>query len=344
MKRAALCVFSLIAFVLIFCTLLAPCVERQMSTKVEIHHVYDRLVMHNHTVPAMSVKWPDGYQLYQVVEGKGWKTGPRVAEVSPSAYTLEEATINRQEKVLRRVLVLPGKSYDIILAASRQPVEGDAIVVVDAFREREDTYIVYYPDGATKIDGYPNSFTKIYQSQQALLVTPMKAYSPFFEQKIINNLQNMQTENLRAYSLADIKQFYAMMPTVCFLALILLMGLFLWVYSCVIAIKADRSPLLWRNAVFGVGLLCAIPSLTARIDLPVSLLPKQSILDFGHYRNEFRNIFGALESVGSDLLQQDQLRCARTCGRILIIGVVLMLLLVCLDWLWKKLYKKEPRS
>ena len=56
-----------------------------------------------------------------------------------------------------------------------------------------------------------------------------------------------------------------------------------------------------------------------------------NILDIAHYRKEFGQIFGALKSMGSDLLRQEQIRCMRICAGLLAAAVVLMIVLVLMD-------------
>ena len=88
MKRKVICIFSLILFFLIFCTLLTPSIQREMRTEVQIRGIYETLKMYNHTIPKMALSWPDGPKVYQVIQGKGWNTGDRIEEVSPDAYNL----------------------------------------------------------------------------------------------------------------------------------------------------------------------------------------------------------------------------------------------------------------
>lgn len=333
MKRRVLCVFSVILFFLIFCTLLTPTIEREMQTLVEVKQVHEALKMYNHTMPARSVDWPDGHKLYQVIQGKGWNTGDRIEEVAEHAYYLVEVynMITGESEGIRGAEIYPGKNYDIVLSASRQPVPGDKIAIIDAFEEREDTYIICYPGGAGNETGYSNFFTQEGQSDIAQILVPMKGETPFLEQKLHYSFRDMKADTLRIYSVGDISQFYAMLPLVFLLALIALMGLFLWGYSCILAKKEDRPLRVWRNVGLSAGLLCCVPLIARRIDLPASLMPKRNILDIAHYRKEFGQILGALKSMGSDLLRQEQIRCMRICAGLLAAAIVLMIVLVLMD-------------
>ena len=337
MKRKVICVFSLMAFLLVFCTSLAPSVQREMRTEIQIKKIYEALKLHNHPVPKMALSWPDGPKLYQVVEGKGWNTGDRVEEVPKmSYYVITASNPITGEEWVHGAEIYPGKKFDIILAASRQPVVGDAVIVVEEFQEREDTYIICYPKGAGKPEAFPPSFTPVAQNDTTLIVTPTKAYAPYFEQQVLNSLEGMEAPELRAYSVADIRQFYQMLPLVTVLGLIALLGILLWGYSCVLSGRDGNSTLVWRNVILAGGLLGLTPWIASRIDLPTSLLPRSNILDIGHYRSQFRQIFGALESVGSDLLLQERSQCLWICVGILVGGVLLMAALVCIDCLRKK--------
>lgn len=337
MKRKVVCIFSLILFFLIFCTLLTPSIQREMRTLIQVKGVHEALKMYNHPIPKIALSWPDGAKLYQVIEGKGWNTGLRIEEVPEMSYHM---VVNENfitgEKTVWGAEIYPGKNFDIVLMASRQPAVGDAITEIKEFAEREDTYIICYPQGAEDLNAYPNSFTPIAQTEKVLLVKPTKAYTPYFEQQTLNSLTEMGAKELRAYSTADAKQFYEMMPLVALLAACLMLGVMLWGYSCVLVKRGDRPLLLWRNVALGAGLLCVVPIIANRIDLPASLLPRDSILNIGHYRTQFRQIFSALESVGSDLLLQERSQCLRSCGWILAASLLVMIVLVVLDRVCKR--------
>ena len=347
MKKVAISLFAIIFFVLIFCTLLAPSVENEMRTLVAVQKISEKMVMRNHSVPAMALRWPDGQEkLYHIVEGKGWNTGDRIAELSPTAYRVEREEDFFDPTIIRvlRAEVYPGKKYDIIVAASRQPVDGDEVFVVEEFSQREDTYIIYYPDGAKEMDAYPISYNVLAKSDQASMLIPTKAYTPYLEQKVVNTLQDLQAETLRVYSVADVTQFYQMIPAVFMLAMVLLLGVFLWIYSCVMVAKEDSPLLLCRNVILGAGLLWAVPTAVSRIDLPASLLPSSNILDVAHYRNEFRQIFAALKSLNSDLFRQEQIQCGQLCVRYLAMALAIMVLLVAIDLVTKKILKIRSRN
>ncbi len=333
MKRRVVCVFSLILFLLIFCSLLAPSVEREMRTMVEVKHIRQEQKMYNNLVPPLSVQWADGVKIYQVVEGKGWNTGDRIEEVPQHAYYIvyNRLPIDGYEPEVLRAEIYPGKDFDIVLSASREPTVGDSIVMIKEFREREDIYILCYPGGAANDSGYTNFYTRTAQSGTAQLLIPQKAEEPYVEQRVLYSFRAMEAQSLRVYSVADIRQFYEMLPLVFLLLMCLVMGLSLWGYSCILAKREMGRGRILRNAVFCVGLLGAVPLIASQINLPASLLPKENILDFAYYRKEFRQIFGALESMGSDLLRPEHNRCGWICAGILAAAVLLMAVLVFID-------------
>ena len=341
MKKITLCVFSLLLFLLVFCTILAPQVEQEMRTMVEVKLLSESMKMYNHQVPVNSIKWPDGAKIYHIVEGKGWSEGDRIRELSPQSYYLVRETVflfnengtlkGVEEGDVIRAEVYPGKRYQVVVSASRQPKVDDAILVVEEFESREDTYIVCYPDGAADLNGFTNFYTVSAQNQQAMVVMPQKAEAPFFEHRVLHTFRNMDAENMRIYSVADVTQFYEMLPLICLLGICLFLGLFLWGYSCVLAGRGGSSRRIWRNAGLGAILLGVVFCVTPRIDLPASLLPKNSILDLGYYRSEFRQIFAALDSLGSDLLVAERTQCAWLCAGMLAAAVLLAAFLVFVD-------------
>ena len=345
MKRKILCVFALIAYLLVFCTLLSPKVEEEMQTQVEVKKTYgEKILNRNMAVPASALTWSDeDEQIFQVVEGKGWQTGDRVQEISRWSYTIiysmwwaSDSTVVHKEP--QRVEINPGKNFSVIIAASRQPQVGDQVQVITEFETRDDTYIIYYPKGAENLESYPNSFAPLAQSDQALIVQPTKAQAPFFESSVLVSLKNMNAEELRAFSVADISQFYKMLPLIAGVALILVWGVFLWGYSCVLIHRPGRKRLVLRNGVAGIALLCLMPVLVGMIDLPASLMPEENIFDIAHYRSEFSQIFSALKSAGSDLLTQERTAAAWSVAGILLAGVILPVVLV---WLDRKIKKKN---
>ena len=110
MKRKTLCVFSLVLFLILFCTILSPWVSREMQTLVEIKKITGKVSMRNLNVAGSAIRFQDTDDtLFQILDGEGWQSGKRVQEVSRWSYQNERShvSINASTKL------------DVILSASR---------------------------------------------------------------------------------------------------------------------------------------------------------------------------------------------------------------------------------
>ena len=87
MKRRALCVFSLLFWLLTVSTFVSARVERLMTPTVEIQEINAPLP--GTTISADALFCDEtGMHLYTTFEGFGWETGQRVYEVPAGGYTL----------------------------------------------------------------------------------------------------------------------------------------------------------------------------------------------------------------------------------------------------------------
>lgn len=301
MKRKVLCVFSLLGYLLLFCSLFAPMAQREMALLVEVEPISGNSYR-NVTLSCYSVQWGDQTGLFQVVEGTGWNAGDRVDVISEQYYRIEKDFFTQKAS---HVTLHPGTDYNLIVTASRMPQAGDSVEVVKPTEHRGEKLIVCTPAGFTKTAPLPNNFTVLSESEKGLLLDTIGIKMPYLEHLMLQSVESrLEADGMRVYSYTDAKTFMAQFPLIALMLGLLLSGIVLWGGTCLLTKKERPKHLLWVNmGATGLTLLLMLP-LTKWIDLPASLMPSKNILDIGHYAREFSNIFTTVESVGDQSLQQ----------------------------------------
>lgn len=295
MKRKVISIFAVVGFLLVLCTMVSQKAEKEMQTQVVLRQVKgSRFTLRNATVPLMAVKWPGGEEkLYQVVNGSGWESGLRVSEIPRYYYSIGMGSVE----------LGPGTDYRFIQSASRTPVPGDGVEVVEESEKGTDQYLILCPDGMAKPEKIPISFEIQGQNDTAVLIQTKNAVTPFFEHRVVYSLRNIGASQLRVYSMNDARTFLQALPRLAGLLAVLACGLLLLGCSCVLSSREENGQIvLWINGLLAVGMLCTVPRLLSGFDLPSSLMPADNILDIGHFTGTFSAIFHALEGMGSDLL------------------------------------------
>lgn len=310
MKRKAICIFLLIAYVLLFCTCLAPMVEREMATLAEVKHV-KKNTKSNTQLPLYTYKWGETEGLFQIKEGSGWNTGARVEEIPRIYY-------NAPNSFYSKVSLHP-ENYDVILSASRVPKVGDRVEPVKPEESPNEKLIVYCPEGYEEIVDRQDKFTVLGYGEKGILLNTTGIKKPYFEHFTVFSLQNrLKAENYRVYSYSDAQDLLKALPLVAVFGSVLLFAVVVWAGTCSMTKKEQPWWLLPGNiAILGLSLL-GVWLLGKAVDLPASLMPPQSILDFAHYRAEYETMFAALNEVGDKGLQTLCVWC--------IIGAVVVLL------------------
>lgn len=299
MKRKVLCVFSLILFLLIFCTFLSMKIEVEMLTQVEVKTIKASKTYFGNIELPISVLFKDEYQthLYEVVEGTGWESGMRIQEIASQQYLVSEEN--------QLVTMSPGNDYTFVLTASRQPNYGELVEIVEDIETAPDTYLVYYPNGVPEYESLPAQTALLSQSENTLLLSVEEATFPFFEHRAKNVLTPIGDSGMRVFSLSEAEDFLNQLPLLTMLALLLVVPVMFWAASCIFSCWDRSRAAVLLNAVLIALALCALPQLLERIDLPASLLPGGNILDWKYYEEEFSLLFGALAQfadAGRDLL------------------------------------------
>lgn len=80
MPGLAVCAFSLILFLLIFCAFLSMKIEAEMQTQVEVKSIIASKSYFSNIELPISVLFKDESHthLYEVVQGTGWEGGMRI--------------------------------------------------------------------------------------------------------------------------------------------------------------------------------------------------------------------------------------------------------------------------
>lgn len=343
MKRKVVCIFSLVLFLIAFCTVLSPWVSREMQTLVEIKPLTGKIALRNPNLPISAVRFQDTEDvLFQIVDGEGWQSGKRVQEASRWSYG-----------VGAHVSVNAGVKMDAILSASRQPVPGDAVAVVEKFTEGEDTFLIVWSEGAL-FNSYPNTFKWIANSESAVLASFHKARFPYFEHRYLNTVESLVPPSIevvtdpqtgeqtavevkaraRIFSMTETRQFLESLPLVAVIAALLVWGIFLWLHGCIVSRRSWKKPI--RNMALGAATLGALAMVVERIDLPASLMPQESLLDISHYIRELSLIRAELANMGSTILDDAFTRAATGCIAVMVVTFAAAAVLLLLDRLWKE--------
>lgn len=287
MKRSVLCIFSLVLYLLLACTMLSVKIEEEMMPQVEV-----KTLKYKGTALSFSpdVLFHDeqGDHFYHAANGSGWESGLRIREFMPAQYYYD----------IYDQIAFSGtpQTYHFIMSASRQPVEGEKVHIVEQFEVVEDVHLYCYPGALPEDLWMPQHTSIIGQSSNALLVRNTRAQLPFF-QHTAKTLSIAASQADHAYSLTEINSFIQSLPLValmwtCLLAGFLLLILF-WTHR-------SASPGKLTYIIAAAFFLISAAMLLSRIDLPASLLPTENVFDLTHYISTFDLILHALEQCGEN--------------------------------------------
>lgn len=292
MKKKALCVFSLILYLLIVCTLLSMKIEVEMQTQVEIRTVFgSRMYEHGIELPVSYLFNENGMDhLFEVQEGTGWEAGLRTREVSNQDWSL------LMTEDYECVSLGGGLDYTFICTASRVPQVGELVEVIEEPEIGPDTYLVYYPDGVPAFDRLPRDMEEISRSENALVLSVEKSKFPFFEHRAVNDLDGISGSGMRVFSLTTVGEFLDQVPSLVMILLSVVFAVILWIIICFLSTRAGRRKALITVCVIGmIGTIFLIGHLLNGIDLPAAMLPDENIFSWSHYAGDFSIIFDSLE-------------------------------------------------
>ena len=294
MKRKILCFFSFLLVLIVFFTLVSPEIEDEMITLVEIKKgttSNDK----RFRVGMIALNWKNTEDtLFIAVDGKGWEEGKRVSMIPPEYY----------ERMEGHVEFGPGSKFWFVYSASRTPVLGEPIRVIETKRG-DDTYLVWHPESLEGLDNLSNTMEILAQTDNAALISTWSTVFPFFEHSIWYRFHNSATDELRIFSLHDVQQFADALPWVAGVIAILLCSLILWSANWLLSGKKGYSKGVWiTNILVVTALFAIVPWLLRQFDLPASLMPPVYIMDIAHYVRTFRQITSALNALGGADVQK----------------------------------------
>lgn len=334
MKRNVICVFSLVLWCLLGCTLLSEKMEEQMtvrsvSVKLEEEHLEGGVVQLSLPGDCL-ISDENGLHLYQSEKGEGWDTGNRLREIGTEMYWYDE----EQNKILYPY----GHQGDIFIRYVSRPVsEGELTQTCYPRAGGKDCYLVLNPGDADRSLKMWETASVVEEREGMLLLT-LNGKQPFLESQARSEL-GFDRES-RVYSLGDVRSFFGNFPLLAGIAADFLGTVFLWGYSLRLVknLRKNRGRLL-VHGIMGVALFGVFAKLVERIQLPSSLLPTENLLDMEYYVQEFRSLFRELEKFSADAAQET-LR-AFSVNRIIaggvffivILGILFVIFLVRFVWI-----------
>lgn len=329
MKRKVLCVFALLAWVLVACTLLSVRIEEQMTAQVVASKYSGN---GSCTLPLEAVCYDEtGCHAFSAAEGSGWESGLRAQEVPQDGYSVGDALVT--------VSAASYGSY-YIRYASRPLLDGEPLVLLpNTVEKMPDTYLLLSEMELPELTKLPRAITQRGRQWDAILLDHAEAPQPFLEargrdtlflsEELAPYIHPMLASQLRLYSLAAVEQLLENLPGAALLAVLLVFPAFLWLGACLVSRRRDgqRQWLIWADLALAAADALALRRVLAAIDLPPSLLPRQVVFDLGHYARELGNVLGALGRFDADPAAQALLETSRLCGQraLLILGIGLLL-------------------
>lgn len=304
MKKTVLCIFSLVLYLLVACTILCAEIEDTMMTHAIVKQE-SGMEFEVKLQPSSIFEDMKGKHLYELTEGVGWNTGIRASEVPESYYNPETLSCSSFGK------------WEYIMSASRQPREGERIMVWALQRDiqtAEDDYLLIYPNGVPDFEWmleeeliseyqYEKVMSEIEitaENELSMLVHTQKGKLPYTEQMAKTDLSALKDYDWRIYRIGDIEQLFKSLPLIAILIVAVALPIVIWAYTCVLVRKEDENERLIKiNAGIIAGMLVVLLILMKAIDLPPSLMPLDNIFDMAHYNSELTNIFFVLKSLGT---------------------------------------------
>lgn len=292
MKKKVICLFSLILYLLLACTLLSAWIEAEMMTQAKVRTLKSK----GNITLQLSSLFDDasGSHLYEVIDGTGWSGGLRVHEIPDTQWYID----------VYGTLGFSGdaRTYRFVSSASRQPRDGEQTAIVQEFTTSSDQYLYIFPQALPAELDLPDGAQLTAQSETALLLDMTQAQLPFFPHTALTLSDTTELAS-QAFSLTEVRRFLQALPTLILLPVALAGGVLFWLMACCQSIHARRNRRrIWLNGALMAASLLMILLVLRSVDLPASLMPVESILDWQHYRQELTLITTALNALGMDRL------------------------------------------
>ena len=268
MKGRKLCFFMGAFWLLVICTILSDSVERQMTVKVQVLETQITMSEGELVLKPYSAEILSNGDLYEAGEGSEWETGLRAHVIPPEFY------ITEKDQVL--LATNPGDG-ETILYRTKELFPGTLVQKAVPYQEKEGLYLTLSKE----------------KKPQLFSMTGKEPY-----------MENLQKEELgllpeeRLYSMTEMENLSRTFLLLGLLVVLLVSTLLIWIYSWKLSgnVKKNKILLLVNGGVLSLILL-GIYKLAETIQKPSSMLPKENILDFGHYKETFGQILGALEQL-----------------------------------------------
>ncbi len=309
MKKRLLCVFLLLAYLLVSCTLLSLKIEKLMINQVYIVRLPD-FQLH---IPAEArIPEENGMTyVYEAVDGIGWEYGFRARKADPNFAQVD--------------------THNIILYGTHNPVDGELVNRVVDFNEAPDQYLAVYDCPPWEYEELPQGFSMAAEKDNVQLFRVDEAPQPFMERRAKWTLLPNMELPWSVYSMKEAESFLSQLPLLAILAVALAIPAVLWLGACFLpkGMNHRRDWLFW-NVGASVAGTAGLAVILARIDLPGSMLPADIIVDFAACRQRVATLMDGLKALGS--AGQETLDLAERMlsqGRIILIGgLALCILLV----------------
>lgn len=292
MKKKVLCVFALITWLLVFSTLFSLWSEQAMVPEVVLTQPNSQLGSTASTLPldCMTLDADGNSVIFQMIEGAGWEEGNRASILDPRAYSLTPEEIEVQYSF-----------GTIIRYATKTPRPGELVEPLSKRENRPDEWLVIGQEDALVLkDGAAESYGVPAKTNGAMLVSVDETSTPFLPGEAMSRLfepDPFSTGQKKIYSLAEMRDFTDSLRLLALAPGLALLVFVLWIYSCFLTKKARQNRTkLAINGGLSVAALLAIGLILPVVGLPSSLLPSRNIVDIGHYRGEFSEIFAALHT------------------------------------------------
>ena len=318
MKRRILCVICLLLYILAACTILSLKIEPEMIIPVDVQEIKGANTQKAYIELPMTVLFDR--LLYEVVEGTGWDSGPRVQLISYTEYTID----NENEKVLLDT----GVDRLLITSASRNPVSGELVEVLPEKQDKKsDQFLFVYPNRIPYDFTISRKLEVIEKSSTAILAVKEETDVTFLEHQQKGQFTKMAGEEWRIFSMDDLMVFWQQVPFVVQIMLFIIGVLLLWIVSFVVSTRTARPGWLFAYAgILSVLSLLGIQYNLNRIDFPSSMLPDANILHLKHYIYEQTLISQALETIstGASEIINFKASMISECNKLLWIGMAVI--------------------
>ncbi len=311
-KKWILYLFHSVFVFLVICTFFSGSIERQMTA----HGLSVRAGGPAGDQLPMDILMQDdgGIHLFYAEEGSGWEYGIRVHEMNPDSYWIGE----------NQVTIHDGYDYTYIHYTSKPIQDGDLIHLTEInAKDAEDYLIISQVDGIQFDE--TESMRVLEQKNSSWLIFAANE-KPFMENRVKSDLRLYQ--NVRIYSLAEIRQFFGNFVLLSFGFVLLLWTVFLEIGIGRKLYRKDLGNSLMIESIRILLMLILLAILSNMVHLPSSLLPLENIFDIRYYLNEICNIYALLnkfqDSVVRRLIFYINSQVLISCG-IILAGIIMML-------------------